>query len=83
MPSAAVPNVTKAARTARLSKPVQDEWSVYDRERAGLPATLRALMNTPEEPARLTPPAEAPVAPAAPEKRVRARVSRVRRPTVR
>jgi hypothetical protein len=66
MPPTAVPNVTKAARTARLSKPVQDEWGVYDPEQAGLPATLRALMSTPEEHARLTPSAEAAAAAVAP-----------------
>src|SRR4029077_20424948 len=45
-------------------KPVQDEWGVYDPEQAGLPATMRALMNTVEEHARVTAPADAPAAPA-------------------
>ena len=69
MPPTAVPNVTRAARTARLPKPVQDEWGVYDPEQAGLPATMRAVMSAPEEQARLMAPAEvpepAPVAPVA------------------
>lgn len=53
MPPTAVPNV----KAARLPKPVQDEWGVFDPEQAGMPATLRTLMNTPEEHARLMPPA--------------------------
>jgi len=64
MPPTPVPNVTRPARTARLPKPVQDEWGVYDPEQAGLPATLRAVMSSPEDQARVTAPVETSAAPA-------------------
>jgi hypothetical protein len=66
MPLTAVPNAMKAARAARLPKPVQDEWGVYDPEQAGLPATMRALMDAEEPHAHVTMPVDVPALPTPP-----------------